>query len=303
MEKAEKMTMAFMEAIANERNRNVEWALSAVREAEAIAQDEALELGVIDLVAADRADLLEQVHGMEIEVGGEVVVLDMDGVEERTIQMTGMTKFFNFLASPEIAMLLVMAGMLGLYVEFQQPGMLVPGILGAFCLVLAGFAFQILPFSWIGLLVMLVGMAFFVLEIFVTSFGVLFTLGVICLLVGGTMIFDMPEVSDLTLPFWDFLVPVVVGFAVVAGTVVLIVTRSIFVAQTAGVDELLGLIGEARTPLSPDGKVFIRGEFWSATADQEIASGESVEVTAVEGMSLRVRRAVSRSNADRDATG
>ena len=117
------------------------------------------------------------------------------------------------------------------------------------------------------------------------------------------MIFDMPEVSDLTLPFWDFLVPVVVGFAIVSGIVVLIVSRSIFGAQTAGVDELLGLIGEARTPLSPDGKVFIRGEFWSATADQEIASGESVEVTAVEGMSLRVRRAVSRSSADRDATG
>jgi membrane-bound serine protease (ClpP class) len=303
MEKAEKMTMAFMESIANERKRNVEWAISAVREAEAIAQDEALEIGVIDLVAADRADLLEQVHGMEVEVGGEVVVLDLEGVEERIIQMTGMTKFFNFLASPEIAMLLVMAGMLGLYIEFQQPGMLVPGILGAFCLVLAGFAFQILPFSWIGLLVMLVGMAFLVLEIFVTSFGVLFTLGVICLLVGGTMIFDMPEVSDLTLPFWDFLVPVVVGFAVVAGIVVLIVTRSIFVAQTAGVDELLGLIGEARTPLRPDGKVFIRGEFWSATADQEIASGEPVEVMAVEGMSLRVCRAASHSRGDQDATG
>ncbi|MBW2541458.1 MAG: nodulation protein NfeD [Deltaproteobacteria bacterium] len=303
MEKAEKLTMAFMESIANERKRNVEWAVSAVREAEAIAQDEALKLGVIDLVAADRADLLEQVHGMEIELGGEVVVLDLKGVEERTIEMTGMTKFFNFLASPEIAMLLVMAGLLGLYIEFQQPGMLVPGILGAFCLILAGFAFQILPFSWIGLLVMLVGMGFFILEIFVTSFGVLFTLGVICLLVGGTMIFDMPEVSDLTLPFWEFLVPVVAGFAVVAGAVVLIVTRSIFVAQTAGVDELLGQVGEVRTPLNPNGKVFIRGEFWSATADEEIASGERVEVTAVEGMSLRVRRAASRSRGDRDATG
>jgi len=303
MEKAEKMTMAFMESIANERKRNVEWAISAVREAEAITQDEALKIGVIDLVAADRADLLEQVQGMEIEVGGKTVVLDLDGVEERAIQMTGMTKFFNFLASPDIAMLLVLAGMLGLYIEFQQPGMLVPGILGAFCLVLAGFAFQILPFSWIGLLVMLVGMALLVLEIFVTSFGVLFTLGVICLLVGGTMIFDMPEVSDLTVSFWGFLVPVVAGFAVVAGIVVLIVTRSIFGAQTAGVDELLGMIGEARTPLCPDGKVFIRGEFWSATADQDIASGERVEVTAVEGMSLRVRRAAPRSRSDRDASG
>jgi membrane-bound serine protease (ClpP class) len=303
MEKAEKMTMAFMESIANERHRNVEWALSAVREAEAITQDEALKLGVIDLVAEDRADLLEQIHGMEIDLGGEQVALDLEGAEVRAIEMTGMTKFFNFLASPEIAMLLVMAGMLGLYIEFQQPGMLVPGISGAFCLVLAGFAFQILPFSWIGLLVMVVGMALLMLEIFVTSFGVLFTMGVICLLVGGTMIFDVPEMSDFSLPFWTFLVPVVSGFAVVAGVVVIIVSRSIFGAQTAGVDELLGWVGEARTALAPDGKVFVRGEYWSATADQEIASGESVEVTAVEGMNLRVRCATSRSKADPDAHG
>jgi membrane-bound serine protease (ClpP class) len=302
MEKAEKMTMAFMESIANERKRNVEWALSAVREAEAIAQDEALKLGVIDLVAADRADLLVQINGMEVEVEGELVTLDLDGAEVRIIEMTGMTKFFNFLASPDIAMLLVMAGMLGLYVEFQQPGMLVPGILGAFCLVLAGFAFQILPFSWIGLLVMLVGMALLVLEIFVTSFGVLFTLGIICVLVGGTMIFDMPEVSDLTVSFWEVLVPLVTGFAIVGGAVVLLVTRSIFRSQTAGVDELLGLIGEARTPLTPEGKVFIRGEYWTARGDQEIASGEPVEVTAVEGMSLLVRRAASRSRANPDET-
>ena len=92
MEKAEKMTMAFMESIATERKRNVEWAISAVREAEAIAQDEALELGVIDLVAADRADLLEQIHGMEIDVGGEQVALDLEGAEVRVIEMTGMTK-------------------------------------------------------------------------------------------------------------------------------------------------------------------------------------------------------------------
>ncbi|HXV36257.1 MAG TPA: nodulation protein NfeD [Myxococcota bacterium] len=293
MEKAEKMTMAFIESIAAERKRNVEWAISAVREAEAIAQDEALRLGVIDLVAPNRSALLEQVTGMEVEVEDQPVVMDLANVEVREIEMTAMTKLFNFLASPDIAVLLVMAGMLGLYIEFQQPGLLVPGILGALCLVLAGFALQILPFSWIGLLVMIVGMILLVLEIFVTSFGVLFALGIVCMLVGGSMIFDMPELSDLTLPFWTFLVPVVAGFALAAGTVVLIVTRSLFRAQTAGVDELLGLIGEARTPLTPTGKVFVRGEYWSAKADQQIASGESVEVTAVEGMSLRVRRADS----------
>jgi membrane-bound serine protease (ClpP class) len=117
------------------------------------------------------------------------------------------------------------------------------------------------------------------------------------------MIFDMPEVSDLTVSFWSVLVPLVTGFAIVGGVVVLLVTRSIFRAQTAGVDELLGLVGEAQTPLTPKGKVFIRGEFWAATADQEIASGEAVEVTAVEGMSLRVRRAASRSRVDPGESG
>ena len=146
-------------------------------------------------------------------------------------------------------------------------------------------------------------MALLVLEIFVTSFGVLFTLGIICVLVGGTMIFDMPEVSDLTVSFWEVLVPLVTGFAIVGGAVVLLVTRSIFRSQTAGVDELLGLIGETRTALTPGGKVFIRGEFWDAVADQEVASGEPVEVTAVEGMSLRVRRAALRSRANPDETG
>lgn len=293
-EKAEKLTMAFMESIAKERNRNVEWALSAVREAEAIPQDEALKLGVIDIVASDRSDLLARLDGMAVRVAGKEVILDLADVEVRTIEMTGLTRLFNFLASPDVAILLVMAGMLGLYIEFQQPGMLLPGIAGALCLVLAAFAFQILPFSWIGLLIMLVGMALVVAEIFVTSFGVLFTLGIICFLLGGSMIFDMPEVSDLTVSFWSVLVPVVTGFALVTLLIVTIVARSVFRGQTAGVDELLGMVGESRSVLAPEGKVFIRGEYWKARSDQPIGEGERVEVTAVEGLCLRVRRAAPR---------
>jgi len=304
MEKAEKMTMAMIESIAKERHRNVDWARSAVREAEAIPQDEALKLGVIDLVAPDRADLLQQINGMEVDLGeGKTVVLDTEGVDVRPIEMTRTTRFFNFLARPEVAILLVFFGLAGLYWEFQQPGMIFPGVVGACLLILAWFPFQALPFSWIGLVLILLGVACFVLEIFVTSFGALFMLGVICLLLGGKMIFDVPEMGDFNLPFWSFLVPVVAGFAAVAGVVVLIVSRSIFGAQTAGVDELLGMVGEARTALSPNGKVFIRGEFWSATADEEIANGERVEVTAVEGMTLRVRRAASGSSGGRSPGG
>lgn len=290
-EKAEKFTTAFIESIARERGRNVEWARRAVREAEAVTEGEALELGVIDLVASDREDLFEQLEGREIEIDGETHVLALTGAEIRTIEMAPMTRLFNFLASPDIAVLLVMAGLLGLYVEFNQPGMLLPGIAGAACLVLAAIAFQILPFSWVGLMILLLGVGLLIAEIFVTSFGLLFTAGIVCLLVGGTMLFDLPEVSDLSVSFWSVLVPIVIGFAVFAAIVILAVGRTFLREQTAGVSELIGLEGNTATALAPEGKVFVRGEYWSASADETIPEGTRVEVLSVEGLRMRVRRA------------
>jgi membrane-bound serine protease (ClpP class) len=290
LEKAEKFTMAFIESIAKERKRNVEWALSAVREAEAIAQDEALELGVIDLIADDRADLLAKIDGRMVTMNDGERRLEVANAQIREIEMQPLTRLFNFLASPDVAMILVMAGLLGLYVEFQQPGMMVPGIVGAVCLVLAAIAFQILPFSWVGLILIFFGMALMVAEIFVTSFGMLFAGGILCFLLGGSMLFDMPEVSDLTVSFWSVLIPAVSGFGVCAAVIVYAVGRSFLREQMSGVSELEGLVGKASTALSPGGKVFVRGEYWQAEADEEISVGESVVVTAVKGMRLRVRR-------------
>jgi membrane-bound serine protease (ClpP class) len=290
MEKAEKFTTAFIESIAKERKRNVEWAARAVREAEAIAQDEALEIGVIDLVARDREDLLEQLEGREVEVAGEVRTLHLADAEVRVIEMKPLTRLFNFLASPDVAVLLVMAGMLGLYIEFNQPGMLVPGIAGAVCLVLAAIAFQILPFSWVGLLVVLLGLGLMVAEIFVTSYGALIAVGLACLLLGGSMQFEMPDVSDLSVSFWSVLVPIVVAFGIIGGLVVFAVSHSSLRAQSAGVEELVGLVGKAVEDLAPEGRIFVRGEHWNATADETIESGQPVQITAVEGLRLRVRR-------------
>jgi membrane-bound serine protease (ClpP class) len=290
-EKAEKFTAAFIESIAKQRKRNVEWAQKAVREAEAITADEALKLGVIDLMAENRDDLLRQLEGRKIEIEGETRTLALKDVEVRELEMTWMTRLFDFLASPDIAVLLVMAGMLGLYIEFNSPGLLLPGITGAVCLVLAGIAFQILPFSWVGLLLLLSGLGLMVAELFVTSFGLLFGLGIVCMLIGGSMLFDVPELSDLTVSFWSVLVPVVSGFAVFAGVVVYAIGRTLMSRQTAGVFELIGMRGRASGALALDGKVFVRGEYWSASADEEIANGEAVEVTAVDGLRLRVRRA------------
>jgi membrane-bound serine protease (ClpP class) len=294
-EKAEKFTMAFIESIAKERNRNVEWALKAVRDSEAIAQDEALELGVVDLIASDRAELLEKVDGREVVVDGETVTLEVAGAEVRVIEMTALTRLFNFLASPDIAVLLVMAGLLGLYIEFNQPGLLIPGIVGGVCLVLAAIAFQILPFSWVGLMLVMVGLGLAVAEVFVSSYGLLFAVGLACFLLGGSMLFDMPEVSNLSVSFWSVLVPAVSGFAVFAGLVIFAVGRTFTRKQTAGVSELIGMVGHSATPLEPEGRIFVRGEYWRARSDEALPVDAAVEVTAVEGMRLRVRRAKSES--------
>lgn len=292
-QKAEKFTSAFIESIATERERNVEWAIQAVEEAEAVTQAEALELGVIDLVAENRAALLEAIEGLEVKVDGEPMTVTVAGAQVRMIEMTTLQRLFSFLASPDIAVLLVMAGLLGLYVEFNQPGLLLPGIVGGVCLVLAAIAFQILPFSWVGLLLILAGLGLVAAELFVSAYGLLMVLGLACFLLGGTMLFDMPEASDLRVSFWSVLVPAVAGFAVFAAIVIYAVGSSFIRAQTAGVDELVGMLGRSDTVLSPEGRVFIRGEYWNARSDEDIPADAQVEVTAVEGMRLRVRRATS----------
>jgi membrane-bound serine protease (ClpP class) len=290
-EKAENLLAAYIESIARERERNVEWAIQAVRESVAIPADEALRLKVIDLVAASRTELLTAAEGRTVKIDGAARTLAVANAEVRSIEMTALERFLHVLASPDVAVLLLMAGMLGLYIEFSNPGLLIPGIAGAASLVLGLIALQILPFSWLGLIVFVAGIGLLVTELFVGSYGVLFALGVACLLLGGSMIFDVPEVSDLDVSFWSVLVPAVTGMALFGALVVFGVGRTMGRRQTAGVDELIGLVGRAEGPLTPEGRVFVRGEYWSVRADEPVAAGEPVEVLAVEGMRLRVRRA------------
>jgi membrane-bound serine protease (ClpP class) len=291
-EKAENFMAAFIESIAKQRDRNVEWAEKAVRESVAIPQDEALELNVIDLVATSRAELFEAIEGREVKLAsGEVRTLRLREAPVVEIPMSALNSFLDILSTPDIAMLLIFAGMLGLYVEFTQPGVIVPGVAGAVCLVLGFVSLQIIPFSWFGLLLMASGLGMLALEIFITSYGLLFAGGVACLLLGGSMLFDLPESSDLNVSFWSVLVPAVSSLALFAGIVIVLVGRSLGRPQVAGVHELVGMVGRARSALDPEGVVFVRGEFWNARALEPITDGERVEVTAVQGLELRVRRA------------
>ena len=289
--KAENLLTAFIESIAEQRKRNVEWVAKAVRESVAVTADKALELGVIDIVAATRSDLLTQLLEHPFQFEGEMVVLDLVDASQRPIEMDTLTRVLNVIVDPNVAVLLLMAGMLGLYIEFNQPGTVVPGVVGAVCLLLALIAMQILPFSWIGLLLIAAGIALFVAEIFVASYGLLFAAGLACFLIGGSMVFDRPDLSDLNVSFWPVLVPIVTGMALFGGLVVYAVGRTLGRRQGSGVSELIGMNGVATTVLDPVGTVFIRGEYWTARAEEPIDAQERVEATAVEGLELRVRRA------------
>jgi len=290
-EKAENFTAAFIESIAKERKRNVEWAVKAVRQSVAIPQDEALKLGVIDLVAADREELLRRIDGRETLVKGKTWKLAVAGAEVQPLEMPLLTRILDVLATPDIAVLLILAGALGLYVEFTTPGVVVPGVVGAICLLLGFFSLQILPFSWLGLLLMLGGVTLIVAEVFLSSYGLLFVLGVACFLIGGARLFDRPDLSDVNVSFWSVLVPAVAAVGGFGAIVVFGVVRSLRHAPRAGVGELVGMIGKTASPLEPDGTVFVRGEYWSARADAVVPAGVRVEVTAVEGLRLRVRLA------------
>jgi membrane-bound serine protease (ClpP class) len=292
--KAENMLAAFIESIAKKRKRNVEWAEKAVRESVAVTAEEALELNVIDLVAGDRAELLEKLEGRVVETDAGPVRLTLAGASEHAIEMGVVTRVLNVIADPNVVALLFMAGLALLYLEFSQPGLIVPGVLGAGCLVLALIAVQILPFSWMGVILVLLGAGLLVAEVFVTSWGLLFAGGLACLLIGGALMFDRPDLSDLSIDFWRVLVPAVGALGLCVGFLILAVGRVVRRAQTAGVDEMVGMVGVASTRIDPSGTVYVRGEYWQADADEPIEANERVEALRVEGLRLRVRRAPRR---------
>jgi membrane-bound serine protease (ClpP class) len=292
-EKIENVTAAFIESIARERKRNVDWAIRAVRNSEAIDAREAVELNVVDLVAQDLDHLLEQIDGRSVAVGRDEVVLETKGASVERIDMSLVNRFFDVISDPQIAMLLILAGLLGLYVEFTQPGTIFPGVAGAVSLVLAALALQIIPFNWLGLILILAGIGLLVAELFVTSFGLLFGSGVVCLAIGGYVLFDVPEQMDIAVPFWQVVVPAVAMVALFGAIIVFGVGRSMARPAAAGAEGLVGELGVVESgigedPSSARGRVRVRGEYWTAAADRPIAQGERVRIVAVEQLVLRV---------------
>jgi membrane-bound serine protease (ClpP class) len=292
-EKIENDIAAFSETIAQRRGRNAEWAIQAVRKSVSITETEALKKNVIDIIAKDIDDLLKQAHGRKVDLDGRAQVLDLKDIRVDRFEMNLKQKLLNALADPNIAYLLMMAGLLGLYMEFSHPGVIFPGVAGAICLILALTAFQVLPINYAGLGLIFLGIALLVGEAFAPSFGVLGIGGVISLALGSFFLFDT-EGSDLMV--YRSIIFAAVG---TLGAFVLAVSYLVFRSQQSkpslGMDGLIGKIGEVKVELNPSGKIFVHGEYWNAQADGAVDIGEKVQVIGYDGMSLKVRRSSERS--------
>ncbi len=287
-EKIENFTASFSEAIAQKRGRNTEFAIQAVRRSISITEKDALEKNVIDIVAKDINDLLRQAEGKKVDVDGRQLTLSFKDVRVERFEMGLKQKIINTLSDPTIAYLLLMAGILGLYMEFSHPGVIFPGVAGAIALLLALTSFQLIPFNYAGLLLILLGIALLVGEAFVPSFGILGIGGAISLGLGSLLLFDV-EGSDLTVDRSTIFTTVFTlsGLMLLLGYLVFKSQRR---KPTLGMEGLIGEIGEVRLKMNPNGKVFVHGEHWNAEGDGEITVGEKVRVVGFEGMRLKVRR-------------
>lgn len=287
-EKIENFTASFSEAIAQKRGRNTEWAIQAVRRSVAITEKEALKKNVIDIVAKDIDDLLQQADGKKVDVDGREQVLSLKGVRVERFEMGLKQKIINILSDPNIAYLLLMAGILGLYMEFSHPGVIFPGVAGGIALLLALTSFQILPINYAGLLLILLGIALLIGEAFLPSFGVLGIGGAIALGLGSLLLFDTGS-SDLAVDR-----SIIFTAVVTLSAFILLVGYLVFKSQkkkpTMGLEGLLGEIGEVRVKLDPFGKIFVHGEYWNAEGNEEIAVGAKVRVVGFERMSLKVKK-------------
>ena len=287
-EKIENFTASFSESIAQKRGRNTEWAIQAVRKSVAITEKEALKKNVIDIVAKDVEDLLQQADGRKVDVNGKDMALSVKDARVMRYEMSLKQKVLNTVADPNIAYILMMAGFLGLYMEFAHPGVFFPGIAGAICLLLAFASLQLLPINYTGLALMLLGIGLLVGEAFFPSFGILGIGGIVSLALGSLLLFDTPTS--------DFGVARSIVFTAVGtiGTFVLAVSYLVFRSQkakpTLGMQGLIGEIGEVRGTLAPTGRIFVNGEHWSAQADGAIEIGEKVRVIGYDGMRLKVTR-------------
>lgn len=285
-EKVENDAAAYLEGIAQKRGRNANWLERAVRKSESITAEEALRLNVIDVVTADVNTLLKQIDGREVDVNGiKKVITSKDAVvREKTMGTRDM--ILSALSNPNIAYILLLIGLAGLYFEFSTPGAILPGVIGGISLILAFFAMQTLSINYAGIALILFAIVLFIAEIKIISHGILSIGGVISLLIGSLMLFKTNG-SSLGIS-WSVLIPAVVVTSLFFIVIVGIALKAQLRPRQGGAEGMVGLTGVAVGNVHERGKVLINGEYWDALSELPVSDGSRVRVIGVERLNLKV---------------
>jgi membrane-bound serine protease (ClpP class) len=289
--KVENDTSAGLRSVVAKRGRNVELAEKTVSEAKSFTEKEALDAKLIDLVVRDEAELLAKLNGREItRFDGRKQLLNIAGAKVVEYQPSLREKIFIAVSDPNIAFLLLVLGLLCIYVEFTNPGLIVPGVIGAIAFVLGLSAISVLPLHWTGIALLLIAAALFVLEAKFTSHGVLGAGGAIAMVLGAVMLIEGPPEARIRL---STALAVSLPFAAITIFLATLAFRARANKVVTGREALVGAIAVARTPLAPEGKVFINGEYWNAVSTHPVEAGAKVRVVSSEGFTLRVEPASS----------
>ena len=276
---------AYARGIAEEKGRNGEWVEKAIRESVSITANEAHAKNVVDLVVKDMDHLLKDLDGREVNMPSGKITLKTADLKKVHFKPGFRDKILKTISDPNIAYILMMIGLAGLYFELSHPGAIFPGVIGAISLILAFFSFQTLPVNYAGLILIILAIIFFIAEVKVASYGILSIGGLISLTLGSIMLFEDVGVSlKLMMP-----TILLVGgfFVVVAG----LAFRAIHARPKGGTDGLLGEIGIVKELIEPEGLIFVHGEYWRAISEERLEPGEKAEVTDVEGLMLKVKKA------------
>lgn len=278
---------AYIKSITQERKRNVDWAIRAVTHSDSISAEEAVEMKVIDLIASGTRELLDKVDGMEIPKIGRLYTKNAELVYN---DPTTRQKWLSAITDPNVAMLLMSIGAAGIFIEMYNPGLILPGVVGAISLVVAFYSFQTLSANYAGIVLILLGFIFFIAEIKVLSYGLLTVGGIISVLLGVLMLFNNPASMGLSVS-WGIIVTSLGSLMAVVFGVGWLVINAHKRGIAAGIESLTGKAGLAKTALNPSGTVLVEGELWDATSlEGEIPQGAGVKVEAVEGFKIKVSK-------------
>ncbi len=284
--KVENDAVAYVQGIANKRGRNEAWVEKAVRKSESITAEEALRLKVIDFIATDLNRLIEQADGREVLLAEGKKILKTKGALLNEKMMGVRQKVLSALSDPNIAYILLLIGLAGLYFEFSNPGAILPGVIGGISLIMAFFAMQTLPVNYAGVALILFSIILFIAEIKVISNGILTIGGVVSLAIGSLMLFQAPD-SSLRIS-WGVLIPAVSITSLFFIAVIAIALKAQLRPRQGGQEGMLGEEGVAVTDIHAEGKALIHGEHWNAISDVPVTRGSNIRVTRVENLKVKV---------------